>query len=278
MDRALPRPLDLWPSARRILSLVTLVTLPVMWALMVIAAQSPGVDAGGDAYGYWVAWRDGLYDIPWHGAHAFVYSPPIGLALWPFSFLPWPIFFGLLTGVGMLAVVWMVGLPWAGLVLIAFYPVTHDLAVGNVHVLIAAAVASGHWWFPLLTKVTPGISLAYFLAAGQWQRAFYALGVTMVIALASFVIAPGLWAEWLTLLREGIGGTAHPWAVIDWPLTVRLPIALGLALIAGWRSWPWLLPVSVMFALPVMWVGVFALLLAIVRLARTPSRMPAQPA
>ena len=38
--------------------------------------------------------------------------------------------------------------------------------------------------------------------------------------------------------------------VIPLPLAVRLPIALVVVAVAGWKNWAWLLPIGVMLALP----------------------------
>jgi hypothetical protein len=255
------------------MSSLSLVALPIMWLSITQAGQAYyNETAGGDAYGYWMAWRGGLYNIPWHDPHAFVYPPPIGLVLWPAGLLPWPVFFALLTAVQMVAVVYLVGLPWAALTLIVWYPASHDLVIGNIHVLLAAAIASGHWWFVLLTKATPGIALAYHVAAREWRRALQAVGVTAAIALVTALFSTDLWTDWLQLAFDGLSGTAHPWALLDWPLTVRLPIALGVALAGGYLRWPWSIAVSAMFALPVFWVSAPALLLAVPRLARAARR------
>jgi hypothetical protein len=44
------------------------------------------------------------------------------------------------------------------------------------------------------------------------------------------------------------------------PLAVRLPIALVVVGVAGWKNWSWLLPIGVMLALPNVWTSSLALL------------------
>ena len=259
-------------AARNILTVVSLILLPALWWVIV---TDPG--NGADARGYWEAWQGGLYDLPWHSSQAFVYTPPVGIALAPFTLLPWTAFFGLLTATGMVALVYLVGLPLSGLVLVLFFPAYHDLAVGNIHLLIGAAiVAPAAWWsVALLTKVTTGIGLL----AMPWRFALRAAGIAAAIALASFVIFPGLWVEWVELARAGVlaGGGQHPWTYFNfWPLPVRLAIAAGIALAA--RRWTWLMPVAVMMALPAVWLGSLAVLLAIPRALRRPSHTQRVPA
>ena len=56
-----------------------------------------------DAYGFWRMWRDGdLYDLPWLTRYAFVYSPPLGQAIWPLTLMSWP-HFSLLWNVAQLS-------------------------------------------------------------------------------------------------------------------------------------------------------------------------------
>jgi len=61
------------------------------------------------------------------------------------------------------AIVWQAGL-WTAFVLM-LVPVFVDLTVGNIHLLLAAAILLGFRWpwtwsFVLLTKITPGIGTA----------------------------------------------------------------------------------------------------------------------
>ncbi len=54
--------------------------------------------------------------------------------------------------------------------------------------------------------------------------------------------------------------------VIPVPLVYRLPVAIGLALMA--RRWVWLLPLSMLVAMPNVWPSSFAVFAAIPRLTR----------
>lgn len=263
MERTLPAPrtLDWRPlvtAASLILLSYTLVT--------VIAGHRAGF---GDVYAYYEAWGGPLYRSHVGGAHAYLYSPAFAQAIWPFTLLPFPAFYGLLLAADVAALVYLVGWRWAGWTAVLFYPVTLELAVGNVHLLIAAAIAASFrhptaWALPLLTKVTPGVGIAYHLVRREWRHVLYAAGSAAVIAMVSYVLAPQLWADWVALLAQG--GGDDPWAFIHLPLMYRLPVALAIAAVGGWRRWEWTVPVSAMLALPVMWVSAPVLLLAIPRL------------
>lgn len=252
----------LWPAARKILG-VTSVVLLAFTVASVVATHRAGF---GDVYAYHEAWPD-LYRSTVGGAHAYLYSPAFAQAIWPLTLLPfWP-FYGLLLAADVVALVYLVGWRWAGWVVI-IYPVSHEMAVGNIHLLLAASIALAFrhpaWWaFSLLTKVTSGVGLLYELR--RPRRFVTGVGVTLGIVAVSFAIAPALWFEWIELLRSS-SGVVDPWAFIELPLLPRLPVAVGLVLLAGWRRWPWMVPIASIVAMPVIWMGALVLLLAIPRL------------
>ena len=73
-----------------------------------------------------------------------------------------------------------------------------ELAGGNIHLLLAAAIVLGFRWpaawsIVLLTKITPGIGLLWFVVRGEWRNLFIALGATALIVAVSFVILPEAW-------------------------------------------------------------------------------------
>jgi hypothetical protein len=70
-----------------------------------------------------------------------------------------------------------------------------------------AAVVAGFRWpsayaFLLPTKVTPGIALLWFVVRREWRNLAIALATTAAIVAVSFVIAPNLWFDWATVLRN----------------------------------------------------------------------------
>ena len=154
--------------------------------------------------------------------------------------------------------------PW----MLAFPGVVDDILRGNIHVFLAGAVVlavwrqpvgAGAWAFPLLTKVTPGIGMAWHAVRGEWRALVIGLGLTAGIVGASVLLAPDLWAEWIGLLVANVG--AYPRIqVIPLPWLVRLPVALVLAVVAARWDRAWLLPIGVMLALPNVWTSSLALL------------------
>ncbi len=154
--------------------------------------------------------------------------------------------------------------PW----MLAFPGVIDDILRGNIHVFLAGMVflalrarpwGAGAWAFAFLTKVTPGIGVVWHAVRGEWRRFGIALGVTAAIVAVSVLTVPDLWREWINLLTGNVGATPRI-QVIPLPLAVRLPIALAVVAVAGWKNWAWLLPIGVMLALPNVWTSSLALL------------------
>lgn len=203
------------------------------------------------------------------GRDAFRYAPPIALALLPTHLLPFEAFRIAWLALELVCLVALLGPRW-GLALVAVYPVALELSSGNIHLPLALAVAAGFrrpwtWSLVLLTKVTPGIGLLWFVVRREWRSLAVALGATLAIAVASFTFAPGLWADWLAMLRSDAGltvptGTPH----LPIPFALRLPVAL---LLVGWGARtdrPWTVGVAATLALPTLWIQGLALLVAAV--------------
>ena len=99
------------------------------------------------------------------------------------------------------------------------------------------------WSFVLLTKVTPGIGLLWFVARREWRNLTIALGATALIVGISFVIAPGLWLEWP---RSILAVQGRPAPVV----TVARVLAAALLVIWGARTnRPWTVIVAGTLAL-----------------------------
>jgi hypothetical protein len=211
----------------------------------------------GDGYAYWSANQHDPYHGVLDGAHAFLYSPAFLQAFAPFQALPWPVFQAVWFGLHVLALwrmraLWMLAIPF----------VADDAIRGNVHTFMAfALVVPGGLALSMLTKVTPGVGVL----GGRWRD----LAVAVGIATVSFLLSPELWFEWVAVLRDSSAVEAGV-QVIRVPLLYRLPVAVLLALAS--RRWAWLLPVSMLVALPNVWPSSLALLAAIPRLANQPVR------
>jgi hypothetical protein len=220
----------------------------------------------GDAHAYWAVDIANPYTRPIATTDAFTYPPPAALFFAVLGQLPFEVFqagWTLLIGVALL---WLTG-PWALLFLVVPV-VASDLYLGNIHVLLGAAIVGslrrpGLWAIALLTKPTVGLGLLWFIARGEWRRLAAALGVTAVLSALAYVIAPKLWQAWIDyVLATGVSpdvGTAY-WVPI--PLLVRLPAAAILVVWGARTNRPWTLPTAAMLALPVLWLVGLAMLSA----------------
>jgi hypothetical protein len=230
---------------------------------------------GVDARAYW------RVDLAHPYAHAslgdvssYLYSPAFAQAISPLWILPLPAFLALWTVMLSVAFAWLVR-PWPWAIPILILPIVYELCVGNIHFLIAAGIVLGFrrpfpWALPFLTKITPGVGVAWFAFRREWQRLAIALGVTAAIVAASFALNPTAWFEWVAYLTPSSGGSQL--------LLPRLVVALFMLAIGASRGWRWLVPVAVWVALPVIYVNSWVILLAIIRLReRQPAASPREP-
>jgi hypothetical protein len=226
-----------------------------------------------DAYAYWATGDGDLYGEALSGQiGAYLYSPAFAHALWPLTLLPWPVFAALWTGLNCAVLWWLLGR--LALPSLLFLPIPFEIISGNIHLLIAAVIVAGFrypalWALPILTKVTPGVGLLWFLVRREWRSFAVALGVTGAIAAVSFVVAPAVWQQWVDLLVRDVGGPVDtPGWFLPLPVLIRLPVAVALVVAGAWTGRTWLLPVAVTLALPIVWLNSFAILAAVVPLAR----------
>lgn len=239
----------------------------------------PPWDQSVDAYAYWST-RDGtFYDMATVGLEgSYLYSPAFAQAMAVLVWLPWPVFNALWTTLN-LASVWALAGRLA-LPALLFVPVSFEVVSGNVHLLIAVAIVVGFrypvaWVLPILTKVTPGVSLVWFLVRREWRSLGIALGATGAVCVASYLLAPDEWAAWIEVLGASANGPVEtPGWYLPVPLLVRLPIALAIVAWGGLTDRRWTVPVAVTLGLPVLWLNSLAILLALVPLAPAGIRVP----
>jgi hypothetical protein len=194
---------------------------------------------------------------------AFRYSPAAAWLFLPLSWLPWPLLVSIFTGLSLAALVAMTGRQ-ALLFLLAFPPVLLELINGNISILMAFAIWAGlrwpaAWAFILLTKVTPGVGLLWFVARREWRNLAVALGATAAIVIVGVAIAPALWLEWVRSLTIASNVPTAPGVP---PLLYRLPVAAAIAWFAGRTDRAWLVPVAAFVALPILWIQGLAILTA----------------
>lgn len=227
-----------------------------------------------DALAYWRPDLDDLYGGREVGvASTYLYSPAFAQLISPLGLLPWAAFAALWSALSLAALVWMAGpILAAVLLLFPWSPVVDEVSTGNIHLLLGAAVVIGFgrpaiWAFPLLTKVTPGVGVLWFIGRREWRSLAVATGTVAGVALFSFVLAPQAWFDWADTLSRS-SGVAVPddIAVIPGPLWARTAAAAVLAVVAGIAGWRWLVPVAVTIALPVPWSSGLAVLVALIPL------------
>ena len=226
---------------------------------------------GFDAFAYWNMDIEHPYPRAAGALGAFTYTPVAARLFAPAALLSWPQFLTVWLGILVATMAW---LGWRKtLLLLAFPPVAVELYHGNIHLLMAAAIALGFrypaaWAFIVLTKVTPGVGLLWFAVRREWRSLGIALGATAAIAAASFAVDSRLWFEWLNgaILRVAQEGVGQP--TLPLPLALRLPAA---ALLVAWGARTdrrWTVPAAAALAVPVPWLTALAILAAIPALDR----------
>ena len=238
-------------------------------AILVVAHLTGFVQTGVDAHSYWNSNPLDPYGSVRPGEQdAYFYAPVFTQLLGPLHLLPWPWFIALWTILLSAALVWQTGL-WTGFALLAL-PVFADLTVGNIHLLLAAAIVGGFrwpwlWFLPLITKVTPGIGLLWFVVRREWRSLAIALGATAAISLISFVVDPHLWFEWVETLRAVSRDPATSF-LVPIPLWIRLAAAVAVVIWGARTDRRWTVPVASMLALPILWINGMAMLVGVVAL------------
>ena len=236
-------------------------------AVYVVALLFDLVPLGVDAHAYWAA--DPLHPYNFGALYtfdAYFYSPAFVQAIAPAQILPWPVFAALWTLLLVVALAWLGG-RWFGYVLIVPF-VAIEIAMGNIHVLMAAAIVLGFRWpaawaFILLTKITPGVGLLWFAVRREWRALALAVAATAAIAALSFAVAPAAWAEWFNVLRATEASTYRESTPFDFvPLPIRVVVAAGLVVWAAVTDRRWVVPVAATLALPVVYINGLALLVA----------------
>lgn len=221
-----------------------------------------------DSHAYWaVEPRDPYLGADLGAPDAFLYAPVVAQLLGPLTTLPFETFrivwaalsLGALTAAGALYT------------LVVVPGVIEDLVRGNIHVLLAVAIMVGFrlpgvWAAVLLTKVTPGVGLLWFVVRREWRALIQVAAVTAVVVAASVVLGGfQLWLDWIRLLATSAESprTYTYLGVAPPPLVIRMPLAIAVVAWGAWTNRRWMVPISALLALPVIWPSGFALLAAV---------------
>jgi hypothetical protein len=251
----------------------------------------------GDSFIYWSRVRDASLYLTNpsvdNAPHGYLYSPAFVQAIWPLLMLPWHAFYAIWLGLGTITLVWLlrpfltlVTLPWVfvtfGIAVLAIP--RHSLASMNVTMFMGIAVAAGFRWpwtwsLMILTKVTPGLGLLWFLVRREWRNLVIALGFTAVVSAVSFAIAPNWWFDWVTVLMNNSKYPEPDFAIHFLPLIPRLAIAAVMIVLAARYNAKWVMPIAVVLAMPYIADTSLIVLAAIPPLLRrdawTEARLPA---
>ena len=254
-----------WMVDRRVRIAAGIIAIAYLLVRLALMLTSNDPILGADARTYWSAPLDNPYPGPQLGLPgAYLYPPPFIQVLSPLRLLPFEIFHAAWALIGAAALVFLVG-PVGAALAITFLPfVFRDLLVGNIHLMLAAAIVLGLrqpavWAFPILTKITPGAGILWFVARREWRHAATAVGVAAIVAAVSFAIGPDLWFAWLERMRGDTGTAGGTYLLV---LVVRVGVAALLVVVAGLSGRAWLIPIAVLVSLPILWPDSLAILLA----------------
>ena len=244
--------------------------------LMIIVPTMPTFKSvvGYDSVAYWNVDAFHPYAAPLGELGSYTYSPALALLAAPFHLLPYGVFFVLWDSFLIVNLVWLTRR--MALVWMVFLPVPLELFHGNIHLLLATVCVLGFeypalWAFGLLSKITPGVALLWFLVRREWRSLAIALGATVVFAAVSFVIAPGAWWDWASFLKTSQdtgAGSNYLFEPYLPPMWIRAIIAAAVVVWGARTDRRWVVPVAVVIAMPVIWITTPAILAAIPRLRR----------
>lgn len=207
-----------------------------------------------DARWYWSADPANLYPHPELAeANGYNYSPAFELVIGWGRLLPFEVFTAIWRAVTLVGLVVLAG-PLTVPALL-WTPVASEVNAGNIQILLALAIVAGFRWpgtwaFVLLTKVSPGLGLGWFLLRRRWRDLAVAVAVTVAIAAVTAALWPDRWVAYLRLLSSGATPSVAPWYLSLWD---RLPWAVTILVIGAWRGWRWPVVVAAMLALPVFY-------------------------
>lgn len=232
-----------------------------------------------DLWAYWSTRYDLNYTWARPGnSGAYLYSPAFAHLIAPITALPLPVFMAVWTALLAGALYWLAG--WRAFFLGALAPVAMSIAIGQLDLLMAAAIVIGFrwpaaWLLPIITKLTPGVGLLWFAARGEWRSLLTALGVTLCVVLLSFAIDPRAWLGWVEMLLRFEVPTTASGVYLPVPIWIRLPLVALLIVWGARTDRRWVLPVGVCLSLPTVWLNTPTILIALLPLLERGADTPA---
>lgn len=256
------------------------VVVVVVFAAIRLLAVDPWAMPAYDSYAYWLT-RGGVdYGATHQGVTgAYLYSPAFAQLIAPLTVLPWPAFLALWTVLTTLPLAWLAGR--YALPVLVLPPVFMSVALGQLDVAFAVVILVGlrwpaAWALPILTKITPGIGLLWFLVRGEWRALGIATLVTAIVAAVSAAIDPSAWSGWIAmLLRMDFPEFGGGLWFLPLPLGFRLFVAAALIAWGAATDRRWVLPLGVCLSLPTVWLNTPTILVAVLPMAAAGARSPA---
>jgi len=244
--------------------------------LMLVVPSAPNFKSmvGFDSFAYWNVDPLHPYGAALGTIGSFTYSPAFALGMSPAHLLPFWLFFVLWDSFLIVNLVWLTRR--MTLVWLVFLPVPLELYHGNVHLLLATVCVLGFdypalWSIGLLTKVTPGVSLLWFVVRREWRSLAWALGATAAISAVSFIVAPSAWFDWVKFLADSSSAGPQVNGTYDSllpPLWLRLGAAALLVFWGARTDRRWVVPLAVAVSMPVIWPITPVLFVALPRLRK----------
>ena len=240
-----------------------LAALGVWWLL-----TFTGIGNAVDAHAYWVADPGNLYPNLELARDGYYYPPPFELVVGWGRLVPFEVFVALWRALLLAMLVYLAG-PLTIFVLF-LSPVASEVNAGNIQILLAAAVVLGFRWpatwaFVLLTKVSPGVGLLWFVVRREWRKLGIALGATAALAAVSLVLWTDQWPGYVELITGRPAPSVSPFYLT---LYQRLPFAIALVVFGAWRGWRWTVPVAATLALPVFYYTSLAMFVGVLPFVR----------
>jgi hypothetical protein len=222
-----------------------------------------------DVHYYWAADPGNLYPHPEAGEHnGYNYSPAFEFVAGWWRSIPFEAYAAIGRAVLLAMLVYLAG-PFTLFALLTV-PVASEINAANIQIPLALAVFLGFRWpatwaFVILTKLTPGIGLFWFLLRREWRHLAIALGGTAAVAAVSFVLMPHAWFDYVVLLTGSPAPAVAPYYLSFW---TRLPFAIGFIAWGAWKGKRWPVVVGATIALPVYYITSSAMLVGVLPFLR----------
>ena len=212
-------------------------------------------------------------------AGAYLYSPAFAQLISPLTALPLPVFAAVWTAIGAALLYWMTGRH--SIVFFILPAILITIVQGQLDLMFAAVAVVGMrypavWALPLLTKVTPGVGLVWFLVRREWRSLGIALAATVAIVAISARIDPHAWLGWFALLgRSEFPDINDGLLFVPIALAVRFPIAVAIVAWGAATNRPWTIPIAVTLGMPIVWLNSPTILVGILPLVAAGASTPA---